>query len=66
MKGYVARKGHRWYAVIYDGLDPVTCPGQKSPVRADAARSGAPLMLVDASRAPRGWCGGVPTGHRLT
>jgi integrase len=24
MKGYVARKGDRWYAVIYDGLDPVT------------------------------------------
>src|SRR5438046_539358 len=24
MKGYVAQKGNRWYAVIYDGLDPVT------------------------------------------
>src|SRR6266536_3500991 len=24
MKGYVANKGARWYAVIYDGLDPVT------------------------------------------
>ena len=24
MKGYVAQKGDRWYAVIYDGLDPVT------------------------------------------
>ena len=24
MKGYVARKGERWYAVIYEGLDPVT------------------------------------------
>ena len=24
MKGYVATKGDRWYAVIYDGLDPVT------------------------------------------
>lgn len=24
MKGYVARKGGRWYAVIYEGLDPVT------------------------------------------
>jgi hypothetical protein len=23
MKGYVAR-GDRWYAVIYEGLDPVT------------------------------------------
>jgi integrase len=24
MDGYVARKGDRWYAVIYEGLDPVT------------------------------------------
>ena len=24
MRGYVARKGDRWYAVVYDGLDPVT------------------------------------------
>jgi hypothetical protein len=24
MKGYVAKKGNRWYAVIYDELDPVT------------------------------------------
>ncbi|MEX2624234.1 MAG: site-specific integrase [Acidimicrobiia bacterium] len=23
MRGYVARKGDRWYAVVYDGLDPV-------------------------------------------
>jgi hypothetical protein len=24
MKGHVARKGNRWYAVIYDGTDPIT------------------------------------------
>jgi len=24
MKGYVAKKGRRWYAVIYEGIDPVT------------------------------------------
>jgi hypothetical protein len=24
MDGYVARKGNRWYAVVYEGLDPVT------------------------------------------
>jgi integrase len=24
MRGYVARKGERWYAVVYEGLDPVT------------------------------------------
>lgn len=24
MKGYVARKGNRWYAVVYEGIDPTT------------------------------------------
>lgn len=24
MNGYVAREGNRWYAVIYERLDPVT------------------------------------------
>jgi hypothetical protein len=24
MKGYVARKGNRFYAVIYEGTDPIT------------------------------------------
>lgn len=24
MKDYVARKGNRWYAVIYEGIDPIT------------------------------------------
>ncbi len=27
MQGCVARKGNRWYAVVYEGLDPMT--GQK-------------------------------------
>jgi hypothetical protein len=48
MKGYVARKGDRWYAVIYDGLDPVT--GRERRIwhpagtdRADAERLAARL-----------------------
>jgi hypothetical protein len=24
MKRYVAKKGNRWYAIIYEGIDPVT------------------------------------------
>ena len=24
MRGYVGRKGDRWYAIVYEGLDPVT------------------------------------------
>jgi integrase len=43
MKGYVARKGDRWYAVIYEGLDPVTGRERRSwhaagTERADAER----------------------------
>jgi integrase len=43
MKGYVARKGNRWYAVIYEGTDPITGRERRSwhPAgceRADAER----------------------------
>lgn len=24
MKGYVARKGNRWYAIVYEGVDPIS------------------------------------------
>lgn len=30
MRGYVARKGDRWYAVVYEGLDPVTVKEKRS------------------------------------
>ena len=48
MRGYVARKGDRWYAVIYEGLDPVTGRERRSwhPAgtnRADAERLAASL-----------------------
>jgi integrase len=48
MKGYVARKGDRWYAVIYQGLDPVTGRERRTwhPAgtdRADAERLAARL-----------------------
>jgi integrase len=48
MKGYVARKGNRWYAVIYEGIDPVTGKERRSwhPAgveRADAERLAARL-----------------------
>lgn len=48
MKGYVARKGSRWYAVIYEGLDPITGRERRSwhaagTERADAERLAARL-----------------------
>ena len=30
MRGYVARKGDRWYAVVYEGLDPITGKEKRS------------------------------------
>jgi len=43
MKGYVARKGNRWYAVIYEGVDPITGKERRrwhaaGPRRQDAER----------------------------
>ena len=48
MKGYVTRKGDRWYAVIYEGIDPVTGQERRSwhaagTERADAERLAARL-----------------------
>ena len=41
MKGYVTQKGDRWYAVIYDGLDPVTGRERRSwhPAGVDRAEA---------------------------
>ena len=41
MKGYVARKGDRWYAVIYEGIDPVTGRERRSWHPAGTDRSDA-------------------------
>ena len=43
MKGYVAPKGSRWHAVIYEGPDPITGRERRSwhpagTVRSDAER----------------------------
>jgi integrase len=48
MKGYVAKKGSRWYAVIYEGTDPVTGRERRSwhpagTQRVDAERLAARL-----------------------
>lgn len=48
MKGYVARRGNRWYAVIYEGIDPVTGKERRrwhaaGTERADAERLAARL-----------------------
>lgn len=51
MKGYVARKGNRWYAVVYEGIDPATGRERRKwhPAgtdQADAERLAAHLASV--------------------
>ncbi len=41
MDGYIARKGNRWYAVIYHGLDPVTGREQRTWHAAGTDRAAA-------------------------
>lgn len=55
MKGYVRRKGDRWYAVIYEGVDPATGKERRSwhpagTERADAERLAAKLATRANSR----------------
>ncbi|MGQ0849653.1 MAG: tyrosine-type recombinase/integrase [Actinomycetota bacterium] len=46
MKGYVARKGDRWYAVVYEGLDPVTGRERRRWHPAGSAREEAEQLAV--------------------
>jgi len=55
MKGYVTRKGERWYAVIYEGVDPVTGRERRSwhaagGDRADAERLASKLAAESNGR----------------
>jgi integrase len=46
MKGYVRRKGDRWYAVIYEGIDPVTGKERRSWHAAGTERSDAERLAA--------------------
>ena len=48
MKGYVTRKGDRWYAVIYEGIDP-------SPAGNDAAGTPPAPSALTPSGLPHDW-----------
>jgi hypothetical protein len=70
MNGYVARKGNRWCAVIYEGLDPVTgreirrWHGTSASCTATSSRRSGPLRS-DAYRVERPWPGEDPEEDRL-
>jgi len=46
VKGYVAKKGDRWYAVIYEGLDPVTGKERRSWHPAGTSRQEAERLAA--------------------
>ena len=55
MKGYVARKGSRWYAVTCEGVDPISGRERRSwhaagTERADAERLAARLASERSGR----------------
>ncbi|NOY56289.1 MAG: hypothetical protein GXP34_09930, partial [Actinobacteria bacterium] len=54
MKGYVARKGDRWYAVIYEGLDPVTGKERRTWHPAGTNRQDAERLAAHLARTING------------
>ncbi|HUF14769.1 MAG TPA: site-specific integrase [Acidimicrobiia bacterium] len=46
MRGYVARKGDRWYAVVYEGLDPVTGKERRRWLPAGTTREDAEQLAA--------------------
>jgi integrase len=46
MRGYVVRKGDRWYAVVYEGLDPVTGREKRSWHPAGTTRNEAEQLAA--------------------
>jgi integrase len=47
MRGYVAKKGNRWYAVIYDGVNPATGKEQRRWVPAGTRRGDAEKLVTE-------------------
>ena len=47
MRGYVAKKGNRWYTVIYDGINPATGKEQRRWVGAGTRKGDAEKLVTD-------------------
>ena len=55
MRGTVQKKGNKWYAVIYDGVNPATGNYRRRWVQAGTRRGDAEKLLADlVKRAHRG------------
>ncbi len=47
MRGSVAKKGKKWYAVVYDGVDPLTGKDRRRWVGASTRRADAERLLAE-------------------
>ena len=47
MRGTVAKKGNRWYAVVFDGVDPVTGKVRRRWVAAGTRRGDAEKLVTE-------------------
>ena len=69
MKGYVTQKGTRWYAVIYEGLDPVTGRERRRWHAAGTSRADAERLATrspgraTATTTPPGLCPSARTSR---
>ena len=54
MKGHVRRKGDRWYAVIYEGIDPVTGKERRSWHAAGTERANAERLAAELAAKANG------------
>ena len=54
MKGHVRRKGDRWYAVIYEGIDPVTGKERRSWHAAGTERANAERLAAQLAAKANG------------
>jgi hypothetical protein len=54
MRGYVTQKGNRWYAVIYEGLDPITGRERRSWHPAGTERAEAEQLAQRLAAAANG------------
>ena len=54
MRGYLVKKGGRYYAVVYEGTDPLTRKERRSWTRAGKNRREAERLLAELVQARNG------------
>src|SRR5688572_16687035 len=64
MRGSVAKKGERWYAVVYDGKDPATGKYRRRWVPAGKRRGDAENLLAELVK--RSHDGDTVVGEKVT